>query len=131
MVEALLPVRCVARHYDRQVAKTKALKLSSLANRATSNICRDSSFVAIVRSIKNFSATFEREHGVSFPAARIVDIVEEMVSFNFLTGNGNQIYQRYILLANFVLQRPDMINNFEKIDEEEAGSRTLGISHLG
>lgn len=77
---------------------------------------RDSSSVPIVNSVTIFSVAFEEEHSVSFFAAGMVHIVEAMVLSGFLSGNGLQIYQLYIWLAKFLLQRFNILNTIEDID---------------
>lgn len=54
----------------------------------TSIACRNSSFVAIVLSVMNLSPAFEKEHGLSIVATRMVCIVDDMILSDFLTGNG-------------------------------------------
>lgn len=78
----------------------------------------------------NFSAALEKERGVPFLTAQIVDIVEETVLAYFLTGNNTQTYQRYIQLAKFLPQRLNILNIIEGIDGEEPGARKLDIAHL-
>lgn len=121
-------VQYVTRYDGRPIAKTEALKQSNLLNTVTSIVRRDSSFVAVVKSIMNFSATFKNEQSRSFLTARIVDIVEDRVSSDFLTCNRPQIYQRQIRTAKFLLQRLNIYNIIEDIYEKETGSKTLDIS---
>lgn len=52
----------------------------------------DSSLVAVVMAVINFGAAFEKEHGISFLAARIVDIIEDRVLSDFHTSNCRQKY---------------------------------------
>lgn len=47
----------------------------------------DSSFFAKVKSKLNFRIALEKDHGVSILADLTLDIVEDMVSLYFLTGN--------------------------------------------
>lgn len=58
-VEASLPVRCVTRHDRRPITEMKVFKMRGLAIKLTSIVCRDSLFVAIAKSVLNFSAAFE------------------------------------------------------------------------
>lgn len=68
--EPFLLVWCFTQHDGHPTAETEAFKLSSFTNKVTSNLCRDTSLVAIVKSVITFSAAFENEHGLSFLAAR-------------------------------------------------------------
>lgn len=85
------------------MTETDALKQRNFANKVTSNVRRGSLFVAIDKPVINFSAVFENEHGVSLFAARIVDIVEGMVSSDFLFRISPRTYQRYIQVAKFFI----------------------------
>lgn len=123
-------MRFVTRHDGRPVAETEALKLSSLANKVTSVVRSDSSSVAIVKFATDFTATFEKEHAVFFLDALIVHIVEDMVSYNFLTGNSRLTYQRSVQIAMCFLQRPNILHIIVDIYGKGTGCRTFGISHL-
>lgn len=67
---------------------------------------RNYSIIAIRKFLINFSAAFEREHDVSFLAARMADVVKDIISSDFLTDNSPQIYQHYIRVAKFLFRRP-------------------------
>lgn len=73
--ETTLQMWCVRRQIERPIAETEALKVSKFANKESIIMGRNSSFEATVNSVKNFSAAFEKGHGVSFFAAWIVHIV--------------------------------------------------------
>lgn len=83
-----------------------------------------------MKSVINFSAVFEKEHGVSFLPASIAGIVENMVSSDLLSGNSSQTYQCYIQVANFFLQRTNILNIIEGIFRKKTVFRTLRISRL-
>lgn len=55
---------------------------------------RDFSFVAIVESVIKFRAAILKEHGASFVAARMVDIVGDIILSDFLSGNSPHKYKR-------------------------------------
>lgn len=90
----------------------------------------DSLLVPVVMSIISFSAEFKKYHGVSFLAARTVNIVKDMPSSNFLFHNSLQTYQLYIREVKLLLQFPNILNSIEKIHGVETGSRTPGTWHL-
>lgn len=64
-IEAPILVRCVIQTDGRPITKMEALMLSTLAERVTSNVRCDSSFVAIEKSKINFSTAFKKKHGVT------------------------------------------------------------------
>lgn len=66
----------------------------------------------------NFIAASEKEHGVSLLAARTVDIIEDMVSSDFQTGNSRRTSLHYIWIAKFLLQRPKILK-IEDIGKEK------------
>lgn len=83
---------CVTPRDGRPFAKTEALKLSSLANEVNSNARCDFSFAEVVESVVNFNAAFKKENCLSFLAAHLADLIENMVSFDFLPGARSQTY---------------------------------------
>lgn len=94
-VDATLLVRCFTRHDGRPIAEAEALKLSSFANKVTSVVRCDFSFVAVVKTVINFSAAFEKGHSMLFLAASMVNSDEDMVSSDFLSRNCSHIFQHY------------------------------------
>lgn len=123
-------MRFATRHDARRIEQTIALKLSNLANKRTNTVLRDSLLVAILQSLINFNAVFEKEHGVFFLAAQMVVIVKNKISSDFLSENSPLKYQRYIQMAKIFLQRHKILNNIEVIDGEDTGCRMLGLSHI-
>lgn len=101
-----------------------------LANMVTSVVYRDSSFVAIAKSVINFNIAFDTEHGEFLLAARMGNIVMDMFLADFLTGNGPLVYQCNIMVRKTFNKRLNIFNNIEDNEGEESGSRALGISHL-
>lgn len=128
--EASLLVRCVVQYDGHPVVEKEALKLCGLANKLSSIIRRDSSFAAVVKSVTDLSTALEKEHDMFFLAAQMVDILDDMDLFNFLTGNSCQTCLRYIRVAKFFFQRNDMFNIIENIGEKETGVRAPGIPHI-
>lgn len=103
--------------------------LSSLANNLTTIVRGNYSFVAIGKSVINFSAALGKEHGVSFFAAWMVNIVKHAVLFDFLFHNSPQIYQRYMRVGKVFLQSPTFSHTIMDIDGVYNGSRSLCISN--
>lgn len=116
LVEAFLLVRCVLLRDGLQLAKMETLKMQNVANNVTSIVHRDSSFVVVLKSVMTFSAAFEKEHGGTSFDTQIIDIVDNMIKSNFVTGNSRQTYQGYILVKKFLFQRPSIPNIIEDID---------------
>lgn len=52
-----------------------------------------------------------------------------MVPSDFLTGICPQTYQRHTQMANFLLQRPNILKIIENIDAEKTECRTFAIPH--
>lgn len=128
-IEVYLLLRCVTRHDGRPIAETEELKLSSLSNKATRTVRKYILFIAIVKSEMNFSAAFTKDDGVFCLAARIVDNVDNMALFEFLTANIPQTCQCYIPVTGFLLHHS---NNFSTIEDivEKTGFSTLRVSHF-
>lgn len=95
-------MRCVTLRDGRPIAETEALRLSNHTDNVTSVVRRDYSFVVIVKSVKTFSAACGKEHGVFILTAKMVNIVEKMVLFDFLSDSSLQTYQHYIQMEKFL-----------------------------
>lgn len=90
--------------------ETDALSLGNLAGKVTTIVRRNFSFVATVKLETRFSAAFKKEHGVSFLAGRMVDIVEDMFSSDFLSDKSPQTYKHYILVANVFHEHSNILD---------------------
>lgn len=121
-VEAPLLWRCVTRHEGHPIAHTEAIKLNNVSNKLTGLIWRDSSFVEVMKFVLNFIVAFQRGHGVSFIAVRMVDIVDDMLSSDIMTSNSRQKYYGYIRKAKFFQQLPKNFDVVEQVDGEETGA---------
>lgn len=60
-----------------------------------------------MKSVKNFSASSEKEHGVLIHAAWIGNIVMDTASSYFSSGNSVQTFLRYICVEKFFVQGPN------------------------
>lgn len=58
----------------------------------------------------------QKEHGVSFHGAQIMDIVQKIVLYVFPTGSSPQTYKRNIQTANFLRQRLNVLRIIDNID---------------
>lgn len=99
-------MRFFTRHDGQPIVKTEAFKQSKLANKVHSIVRRESSFDAIVKSVMNFSAAFDKGHGVYYLAAWTVDIVELKVWSYVPFDNSPLLYHCYTSVARFSLQHP-------------------------
>lgn len=91
-IGSLLLLHCITQHDGYPIAETESLKVSTLVNIETSNMRHELSFISILKSVMNFGASSENEHGMSFCPARMVDNVEGVVLSDFQTGNSPKIY---------------------------------------
>lgn len=79
----------------RPNAEKKLLKLSNLTSKLTGIVHCDPRFVAIVNSVMNFSAAFNKCHGVSSIDALTVDISKYMAFSGLLTRNSLKSIRRW------------------------------------
>lgn len=96
----------VTRHDGSPNAETEVFNLSTLENEVSSIVPRDFPSVVVLKSVIDYSSAFNQKNCMSFLAARMVDIVENMVLSNFLTRNRSQTYQRYIRAAKVFFLTP-------------------------
>lgn len=129
-VEATLLVRYAMRHKGRSIAELESFKVNNFANMAVSILCRNFSFVAMIKSVMSFKEAFKKEQSVSFLAARMVNIVERMTSSDLPTSTRIQTYKCYIRLVTFFFQCPNTFNSLTDTNGDKTGAMTLGISHL-
>lgn len=123
-------MRRVTQREGHAIVESEVLKLNILANKMNSFVVGDFTFVAVVKADMQIGALIEKEHGVFFPTAQMVDIVEDIVSHDALIGNRPQQYQHFTRAEKFLLQYPNIVNIIENIDWENTRDRMLGSSRL-
>lgn len=112
-------MRCVTRHGGHPIEVTEVLKLSNLTHKVTRFVRRILSSVAIEKSVMKFSAASGKELSVPFLASWKELNLGEMVSSHFLSGNRPQTYQRYMQMANVLLQHLNNLNIAENTDRQK------------
>lgn len=84
----------------------------------------------MAKSVTQFSAAFEKEHGLLFLAARMVNIVKDTVISDFLSENSPSRYKRNIRVAKYFLPRHIICKSIDDINEEETGSAMYEVPQL-
>lgn len=83
--------------------------LSNVESKVTSVLRRNCSFATVLESVINLSAAIVKEHAVFFLAAGMVDIVENVVLYDFMTGNYPQTYYCYLCITKSLPSRSPTI----------------------
>lgn len=110
------------------IAHTQKLRIRVLGNKGNGLMRHYFSFVAVMKSSLNFSATFLKEHGMSFLDVRMMGTVHDMLSYCFLTSKSHQSYYSYIRVAKLLQKKPTILDMIEETEEERMAARTPGFS---
>lgn len=78
-VVTFLQVRGGKRQKIRPIADSEAVELGSTANTMIRIVSHDFSYVAISKSVMNFSAAFKKQHDMSFLAVVITATMDHIV----------------------------------------------------
>lgn len=93
----------------------------------TRTVCCDATFVHPRKTRLNFSVAFEKDYKEKFSATIIVDIMEDMISSDFLTRMSAQFNYRYIRVARMILKQNGVPAVLECLNDEDPVSKRLGI----
>lgn len=97
----------------------------------TGVVRRGSMVVDLMKTFVNFAISFKKECSDSFVATRTVEIVKDMMGSGFLKGMRPQSYYRYSRVPKIILRQASVFALVESLNRDNAGSTSLGISHLG
>lgn len=89
----------------------------------TELLLRDTSLLAVVKSLVQCSKTFELIYDGSFQQARLSDTFKDLVLCGCLQSKTNT-YRRLIRVTGLVLRFPLSLQHVEKVDHEIAVSDT-------
>lgn len=88
----LLHMRYAFHTDGKHIILGRTIEQSKVANISTAIIRRETSFTDTIQSRFNYVRVFEEKHPVSFVNARVVEIVEDKMSSNFLNANSKATY---------------------------------------
>lgn len=84
--------RLILREDRLDISEAEGIKLSKLANKMTDIVCRELTFVDLVKKLLTFATRFEKGYDEKFVATGIVDIVKDMICSDFLVRENAQSY---------------------------------------
>lgn len=129
-IQQNIPVRFIVREDIVVIRKSEGIKLSKLKNKVTVNVRYDSTFLDHMKTILNFSPIFKKKYDEKIFATGIVDKAKDMIAFDLLAEMSAQSYYRYFLVAKMMLTHEGFFALIESLNGDDAGSKSLDISHL-
>lgn len=100
------------------------------ANRVNGIVRLDFTFMDLTKTILNFDFTFENEDKETFSATQTVNIVNDMIGFEFLVKASAQYYYKFILAGKMVLKHEGVLTLVETWNGDDGGPKTLAIFYL-
>lgn len=94
----------------------------------TGMVCRDLSFVHIMKTILNFDVKFQKENNKKFFASCIADIEKDILAFDLLTGIYARSYHRYFRVAKVILRHGSVFPLGANLNDSVTVSESMGIS---
>lgn len=94
------------------------------------NVLRDASFIDPLPNIIIFACVFEVKHHVSLSDAQINDVVDDMISFDFLTSYCNSTYVCCTIVTKLVFKQSAVPPQLGKLSQDGAGTGNLGVSYV-
>lgn len=94
-----VPLRlCYAFYVDGKViSRAQAMILRTIAKIRTVNMRSDAAFTYMMPSLLSYARALEENYGVCFVAVHIMDIMEDVMSFNLLITNARATNIHYII----------------------------------
>lgn len=84
-----------------------------------------------MKAILTFPIPFEKECNEKLVSPRIVDIVKDVISSDFLTGISAQTFYQYISVIRMMLKHKGVLAKEESLNSDDPGSKSRSISHFG
>lgn len=82
------------------------------------------------RSVIRYAQDFEKYYGLSFIDVYIMDIVDDMMTLNFLASNYRTSHSRYNTFGKIISKRNEILELRVKLDTEEPAAEPLVIAHF-
>lgn len=115
-------------HYDQQGGRDQVEQACKQENGI---VHCNNAFVDLMVTIVSFVTVFEKKYSEKFVASRLVETVQEIIVFDFLTERGVQSFYRYILSTKLLRKKNGVLTLMESLNSNVIGSESLAISHLG
>lgn len=108
----------------------EVINLRKAANMMTENLQCGTSLIDLLRSTASYAQAFGAEYHVSFLDSRINDIVDDKISFEFLSLDSQSIQSRYISVTRFLFKRIKVLSGFKELGKESAGTPSVVVEHV-
>lgn len=100
-----------------------------IANIITENVQCEATFTDIMQSLLRFAKAFEKDWGLYLVNARILGIVEDVMSSSFLATNSRVTNKRYITNDKMMTENKGMLPLLGKLGKEAPAGKTTGLKH--
>lgn len=106
------------------------MKFIRLANKVTGSLSRNYKIVDHMKMILNFAITFKKAYKEKFDVISIVNIVNNKIVLDFLTGMHAQSYYRYKQVSKIMLRDESVFPLLSNLNADDDRLKSLGISDL-
>lgn len=118
-------------HIDRRPRiPSQGIQLSTMANISTATIRHGTNFKDSTYSVLNFVWAFEEYYAMRFVYARVMDIVDDMMSFNCLAANAKAAHVRYVDFAEMVIKDKGVLPLLVSLAMDAPVVKTACITYL-
>lgn len=128
LVEKPLRMRYSIRIDMKPITSAQAIKLSNIANISAVVIRCGRSFIVTIQIFHSYARPFEGDCAVSFVDGHVLNIVNDMMSPNFLDANSKAIYTRYTRVAEMMINDEGFLPLFVRFSTVASMLKTLIIT---
>lgn len=109
----------------------KSIMRSKVANKTTASVRCHMSFIKQVTSLVSCQHAFGAEYPANFLDARINDIVDDLISSDFLSSDSRSTNALHIPVTSFVLNQSKVFPLLNEIHKKGRGTRSMGATNMG
>lgn len=107
------------------ISKCGGINVKKLANKMTGIVCRDFTFVDLLKTMLNSAIAFNKEYNQKLVTICIVDNVKDMMRSDFCTGMRVQSYYRFIRASQMMLMDQNVLALVESLHTDAPESQSL------
>lgn len=112
------------------ISKANGIGLIKSSNKFTGFSRRDCTLSDLLKMILNLAIALEKNYSKTFVATVIVDIVKDMISYEFVTGLSAQCRYRYIPVAKMMSRHESVLPPVKSLNADDVRSKILVVSYL-
>lgn len=113
----------------KAIPQAQTIELSKIPNICTASVRHEAMFTDTMQSPTSYARALKDKHGVRFVDALIWDVVETIISYNFLAANSRSTNVYFIRIGTIMVMNRGVLLLLGKLFTVTPAAKTAGITH--